>query len=290
MRNLFRKNERYVTIPAASRAREIPENLWVRCTRCGELLYVREFEKNLKVCHKCDFHFRLSGQERIDLLLDPDTFVETDAGLAPADPLGFVSLNQPYPMKVAETRAKTGLNEAVISGSGRIEGELVQIAVCDFSFLGASMGSVFGEKVARTAERGLASRQPVVIVTCSGGARMHEGIFSLMQMPKTAGAIAMLAEAAVPFISVLTDPTTGGVTASFATLGDVIIAEPGALVGFAGPRVIEQITKQKLPTGFQTAEFLLEHGMIDMVVHRRDLKSTLARLIRLYQGAAGYGR
>jgi acetyl-CoA carboxylase carboxyl transferase subunit beta len=290
VKNLFRKNEKYLTIPAETQAREIPENLWVRCNRCGELLYIKEFEKNLKVCHKCDYHFRLSSSERIGLLIDSDTFVEEDGDLLPADPLSFVSLDQPYPMKVAETRAKTGLNEAVVCGFGRLEGEPVQVAVCDFSFLGASMGSVFGEKVTRTLERGLALRQPVVIVSCSGGARMHEGIFSLMQLPKTAGAVAMLAESAIPFLSVLTDPTTGGVSASFATLGDVIMAEPGALIGFAGPRVIEQITKQKLPPGFQTSEFLLEHGMIDMVVHRRDLKPTMGRLLRLYQGAAGYGR
>ena len=290
MRNLFRKNDRYFTIPADSQPREIPENLWVRCTRCGELLYIKEFEKNLKVCHKCDFHFRLAAAERIDLLIDPGTFVEKDAALISADPLGFVSLGQPYPKKAAETRAKTGINEAVISGSGRIDGAPIQIAVCDFSFLGASMGSVFGEKITRTLERGLETRQPVVVVTCSAGARMHEGIFSLMQMPKTAGAVAMLAEAAIPFVSVLTDPTTGGVSASFASLGDVIIAEPGALVGFAGARVIEQITKQKLPSGFQTSEFLLDHGMIDMVVHRRDLKSTVVRLLHLYRGAVGYGR
>jgi len=289
LRNPFRKTPKYFTIPADLPRREIPENLWVRCSRCGELLYVKEFEKNLKVCHKCDHHFRLSARERIDLLIDAGTFVEEDADLLPGDPLGFVSLEQPYPRKIAEVQARTGLNEAVVSGSGRLEGIPVQISACDFSFLGASMGSVFGEKVVRTLERGLTTRQPVLVVSCSGGARMHEGIFSLMQMVKTSGAVARLSDAAVPFISVLTDPTTGGVSASFATLGHVIIAEPGALIGFAGPRVIEQITKQKLPPGFQTAEFLLEHGVIDMVVHRRDLKPTVARLLRLYMGAANYG-
>ncbi len=289
VRSLFRKNPKYVAIPADVQAREIPENLWVRCSRCGELLYVKEFERNLKVCHRCDHHFRLSAAERIALLVDEGTFVEKDEDLLPADPLGFVSLGQPYPKKIAETQAKTGLTEAVTSGSGRIEGIPTQLAVCDFSFLGASMGSVFGEKITRTIERSLASRQPLVISSCSGGARMHEGIFSLMQLPKTTGALARLADAAIPFISLLTDPTWGGVSASFATLGDVILAEPGTGIGFAGARLIEQITKQKLPPGFQTAEFLLEHGMIDLVVHRRELKATVARLLRLYMGTSKYG-
>ncbi len=289
MRNLFHKNPRYFPITANAPQREIPENLWVRCQRCGDLLYVKEFEKNLKVCHKCDYHFRLTAAERIGLLIDEGTFVEKDADLVTGDPLGFVSLGQTYGKKVAETREKSGLVEAMVSGSGRLDGTAVQIAVADFSFLGASMGSVFGEKVTRTIERGIASHQPVIVSTCSGGARMHEGIFSLMQMAKTAAAVARLAEVAVPFLSLLTDPTTGGVSASFATIGDVIIAEPGALIGFAGPRVVEQITKQKLPAGFQTAEFNLDHGVIDMVVHRRELKPTMSRLLRLYMGAAKYG-
>lgn len=289
MRNLFHKNPKYFSIPANAPKREIPDNLWVRCTGCGELLYIREFEKNLKVCHKCDYHFRLTAAERIALLIDDGTFVEKDSDLVTGDPLGFVNLGQSYEKKVAETREKSGVAEAIVSGSGRLDGIAVQLAVADFSFLGASMGSVFGEKVTRTAERGLASRQPVIVSSCSGGARMHEGIFSLMQMAKTTSAVARLSDAAVPFISLLTDPTTGGVTASFATVGDVIIAEPGALVGFAGQRLIEQITKQKLPPGFQTAEFNLEHGVIDMVVHRRELKPTIGRLLRLYMSAAKYG-
>jgi len=215
--------------------------------------------------------------------------VERDGDLLPGDPLGFVSSGQPYPDKIAETQARTGLSEAIVSGSGRLEGMAVQIAAADFSFVGASMGSVVGEKIVRTMERAIASRQPVIVASCSGGARMQEGIFSLMQMAKTSSAVARLQRASIPFISVLTDPTSGGVTASFASLGDVSIAEPGAFVGFAGPRLIEQITKQKLPAGFQTAEFVLEHGMIDMVVHRRELKPTIGRLLRLYMGAVGYG-
>lgn len=289
MRNLFRKSSKYFTIPAETVPREIPENLWVRCTRCGELLYVKEFERNLKVCPKCDFHFRLSALERIQLLTDPGSFVEEDADLQPGDPLGFVSMGQAYRDKIAETQARTSLTEAIVAGRGRLDGIPVQIAAADFSFIGASMGSVVGEKVARTMERALDTGEPVVIASCSGGARMQEGIFSLMQMAKTASAVARLERSSVPFISVLTDPTSGGVTASFASLGDVTIAEPGAFVGFAGPRLIEQITKQKLPPGFQTAEFVLEHGMIDMVVHRRELKATIAKLLRLYTGVAGYG-
>ncbi|MGE3268624.1 MAG: acetyl-CoA carboxylase carboxyltransferase subunit beta, partial [Chloroflexota bacterium] len=204
--------------------------------------------------------------------------------LRPGDPLEFVSAGQRYQEKLVETQTKTGHTEAIICGTGAIEGAAVRLAVADFSFMGASMGSVVGEKITRAIERSLEDRQPFLAVCASGGARMHEGIFSLMQMAKTSAALARLGDARVPFICLLTDPTTGGVTASFAGLGDVMIAEPGALVGFAGPRVIEQITKQKLPPGTQRAEFQLEHGMIDKVVHRRDLRPTLSRLLRLYTG------
>jgi acetyl-CoA carboxylase carboxyl transferase subunit beta len=272
----------------------IPANLWVRCAndRCKELTYTREFEKNLRVCQKCGHHARLSARERIDQLLDPNTFHEEDAELRPGDPLGFVSAGLAYRDKLLENQEETGLLEAVVCGSGRIEGVPLRLAVADFGFLGASMGSVVGEKVARAVERSIETRLPLVAVCCSGGARMHEGIFSLMQMAKTAAALSRLSQARLPFISVLTDPTTGGVTASFAGLGDVMLAEPGALVGFAGPRVIEQITKQKLPPGTQRAEFQLEHGMIDGVVHRRDLRPTLTRLLRLYgdQAHGGHAR
>ena len=261
---------------------DIPANLWARCGRCKELIYAREFEDNRKVCPRCEHHERLSARERLDQLLDPGSFREEDAGLRPGDPLGFVSDGQSYRDKLTETQEKTGLNEAVVCGTGRIEGVPVRIVVADFGFLGASMGSVVGEKVARGVELSIESRLPLLAVCSSGGARMHEGIFSLMQMAKTAAALARLGEARVPFIALLTDPTAGGVTASFAGLGDVLVAEPGALVGFAGPRVIEQITKQKLPPRAQRAEFQLEHGMIDLVVHRRDLRATLGRLLRLY--------
>jgi acetyl-CoA carboxylase carboxyl transferase subunit beta len=200
----------------------------------------------------------------------------------PGDPLGFVSLDQPYVSKVAETQAKTGLEEAVLTGTARILEHPARLSVCDFAFFGASMGSVMGEKITRAAERCTEDRLPLILVTSSGGARMHEGIYSLMQMAKTSAALARMGRARVPCISVLTDPTTGGVTASFASLGDVILAEPGALIGFAGPRVIEQTTKQKLPPGAQRPEFLLKHGMIDAIVHRRELRPTLAKLLTIY--------
>jgi acetyl-CoA carboxylase carboxyl transferase subunit beta len=268
---------------------DIPANLWVRCERCKELIYSREFEDNLGVCQRCGHHHRLPARRRIAQLLDVDTFREEDAGLRPGDPLGFVSAGQAYREKLAETQQKTGLLEAVVCGTGRIDAVPLRVVVADFGFLGASMGSVVGEKVARAVERSLENRLPLLAVCSSGGARMHEGIFSLMQMAKTAATLARLGEARVPFIVLLTDPTTGGVTASFAGLGDVLLAEPGALVGFAGPRVIEQITKQKLPPGTQRSEFQLEHGMVDKVVHRRDLRPTLARLLRLYAGPVATG-
>ena len=266
--------------------KQIPANLWVRCgnDKCKELIYTREFEKNLRVCQKCQFHARLSARQRIAQLLDEGSFHEEDQRLQPGDPLGFVSAGQRYQEKLVETQGKTGLDEAIICGTGAIEGAPVRLAVADFSFMGASMGSVVGEKVTRAIEHSLEDRVPFLAVCSSGGARMHEGIFSLMQMAKTSAALAQLADARVPYFCLLTDPTTGGVTASFAGLGDVMLAEPGALVGFAGPRVIEQITKQKMPPGTQRAEFQLEHGMIDKVVQRRDLRPTLSRLLRLYTG------
>ncbi|MBI3978791.1 MAG: acetyl-CoA carboxylase carboxyltransferase subunit beta [Chloroflexi bacterium] len=280
--DIFRRPK--TIIGAAVRERSAPANLWVKCGRCKELSYVREFEQNAKVCGKCGHHARLSAAERLQLLLDPDSFREIDRNLLPADPLEFVGGGKRYPEKISEVQQETGLTEAAVCGTGTIEGRHLVVAVLDFSFLGASMGSVVGEKVSRSVELALFHRIPLLTISASGGARMHEGILSLMQMAKTVSALARLADAQVPHFSLLTDPTTGGVTASFASLGDVILAEPGALIGFAGPRVIEQITRQKLPPGFQTAEFVLEHGMIDMVVHRRELRTTLAGLLSLYQG------
>jgi acetyl-CoA carboxylase carboxyl transferase subunit beta len=281
MRNLFKERPHFQL--AFRHKPEIPANLWVRCEQCHELLYVREYEKNFKVCQKCEHHARLSAHERIQQLLDEGTFAEEDATLAAADPLGFRSLDQTYVAKLSENRHKTGLAEAIVCGRGSLEQLPVRLVVCDFGFMAGSMGSVMGEKVTRAVERCLAEGLPLVAVCSSGGARMQEGAFALMQMAKTAAVLARLGEARLPFICVLADPTTGGVTASWGGLGDVLIAEPGALVGFAGPRVIEQITKQKLPPDAQRAEFLLSHGMVDRVVPRRELRSTLGRLLRLYR-------
>jgi acetyl-CoA carboxylase carboxyl transferase subunit beta len=289
MRNLFRKAPAYITVPGQARpaARDKQaEGLWVRCEneRCRELLYVREFENNLKVCHKCDHHARLSARERVRQLVDEGTFVEHDADLTAADPLGFAAAGTSYRQKLDEAVTRSGEREAALGGSATLDGLPIEILVLDFAFMGASMGSVVGEKVARAADRAVERHAALVTVNASGGARMQEGIFSLMQMAKTVSALASLGGAQVPHVSVLADPTLGGVTASYAGVGDVIIAEQGALVGFAGPRVIEQITKQKLPADAQRAAFLLEHGMVDLVVHRRELRPTLTRLLRLYAG------
>ncbi len=286
MRDFLRRHPKNFTLADAEQARQrdVPENMWVKCPRCNDLLYSKEFERNLKVCQKCGYHFRLNADERLALLLDPDTFQEQDAGLEPLDPLEFVAGGDSYQLKLQKTQAKTGHREAVVYGSALIEELPVVAAVCDFDFLGASMGSVFGEKIARAAGLAVARRVPLLTVSASGGARMHEGIFSLMQMAKTTAALVELTEARLPYISLLSDPCFGGVTASYALVGDVILAEPGALIGFAGPRVIEQTIRQKLPPGFQTAEFLLQHGMIDGVVPRRELRPTLSRLFRLYRG------
>jgi len=272
-------------------AREIPADMWVRCPKCRELTYTKEFERNLKVCQKCGYHSRLGAFERIAQLCDPGCFVEHDRHLLPADPLGFVAAGVPYPTKLAETQENSRLPEAVVCGRGAIEGLALQLAVMDFNFLGASMGSVVGEKITRAIERAAERLEPLLVVASSGGARMHEGIYSLMQMPKTVAALARLGERRVPYFALLADPTYGGVTASFAALADVILAEPGAEIGFAGRRVIEQVTKEKLPPAAQTAEFMLEHGMIDLVVPRRDLRQTMARLLRFYIAAEGkHGR
>ena len=283
LRSLFRR-DKTPSVPADPRARDVPTDLWVRCEQCEDLVYARDFERALSVCPRCGHHARLSARARVAQLADEGSFGEEDAELRPADPLEFVSLGQAYRDKLAETQRRTGLIEAALAGRVRIDGVEARLVALDFAFMGASMGAVVGEKVARAAERSAQDGRPLVTVSASGGARMHEGIYSLMQMAKTAAALARLGEARVPYLSVLTDPTTGGVTASFAGLGDVLLAEPGALIGFAGPRVIEQITKQKLPPDAQRAEFLLEHGLIDLVVHRRDLKRTLARLAALYAG------
>ncbi len=258
--------------------KEIPHGLWTKCESCGEIIYVKELEKSFWVCPKCNYHFRIRSKDYIDLLLDADTFKECDENLISVDPLRFRDSKR-YTDRTREARRKTRLNDAVVCGIGKIDGREVSLAVMDFSFIGGSMGSVVGEKVARTIERSLAYTYPLVIVSCSGGARMQEGILSLMQMAKTAALLAQIAEKKIPYLSVLTNPTTAGVMASYASLGDVILAEPKALLGFAGPRVIQQTIGQELPEGFQSSEFFLEHGFLDLICERKNLKSTLALLL-----------
>jgi acetyl-CoA carboxylase carboxyl transferase subunit beta len=265
---------------APSQRREIPAGLWAKCPRCANLIYRKELEHNLRVCPRCGYHHRLSAADRLALVLDRDSFDETDPALVPEDPLGFVD-EKPYPLRIEEAQQRTGLPEAILTGTGTIEGSRAVVGAMEFGFLGGSMGAVVGEKIARSAERAAGTSQPLILFTASGGARMQEGTLSLLQMAKTSVALARLADAGVALLCVLCDPTTGGVAASVAFQGDLIVAEPGALIGFAGQRVIEQTIRQKLPEGFQTAEFLLEHGLIDAIVPRQELRATVGRLLRL---------
>ncbi len=258
----------------------MPEGLWIKCNNCGEIIYKKEVVRNLNVCPKCNYHFRISAQERIGLLADKGTFIEYDAGMEASDPLNFKDSKR-YKDRVKDAQKSSGLKDAFISGEASVKGINVMLGVFDFSFMGGSMGSVVGEKATRTIEKGIEKEVPVIIVSSSGGARMQEGILSLMQMAKTSAALARLRDARLPFISILTDPTTGGVTASFAMLGDIIIAEPKALICFAGPRVIEQTIRQKLPEGFQRSEYLLEHGMVDLIVERKDMKETISNILSM---------
>lgn len=259
----------------ADKKRDMPEGLWHKCPGCGEVIHELELKKSLRVCPHCNFHFTLSAPERIESITDPGTFTETDKDMASVDALNFKG----YKEKLTKYQKITGLSEAIITGKGKIIGNSVVIAVMDFRFLGASMGSVVGEKITRAIELATKEKTAVIIISASGGARMHEGILSLMQMAKTSGALAVHDRAGLPFISVLTHPTTGGVTASFATLGDIILAEPGCMIGFAGPRVIKETTHQELPDGFQTAEFMHEHGLVDMIVERREMRERLASIL-----------
>jgi len=268
---------------AKGKTSRVPEGLWVKCTHCGLAIYHKDLAANLNVCPKCRFHFRLNATERLKLLFDDETWEEHDGGLVSTDPLQF-SDTKPYKSRLQASVEATGVREAVIVGSGRLEGIETIVAAQEYGFIAGSMGVVVGEKITRAVERAIERRCPLVIVCCSGGARMMEGTLSLMQMAKVAGALARLDRARVPYIAVLTDPTTGGVTASFAMLGDLILAEPKAQIGFAGPRVIEQTIRQKLPPGFQRSEFLLAKGMVDMVVDRRELKAVIARALR-FMGA-----
>ncbi len=267
-------------IEAADKPSRVPEGLWVKCPSCAQIIYNKDLAANLGVCPKCAHHFRLSAVERLRTLVDHEAWEEHDASLRSTDPLNFRD-TKPYKARLQAGETATGLKDAVMVVSGRLDGREVVVAAMEYGFIGGSMGVVVGEKITRAIERALARRVPLLVVSCSGGARMMEGTLSLMQMAKISAALARLDRAGVPFISILTDPTTGGVTASFAMLGDLNIAEPRALIGFAGPRVIEQTIRQKLPEGFQRSEFLLEHGMLDMVVDRRELKATSARALRL---------
>ncbi|MEE9543440.1 MAG: acetyl-CoA carboxylase, carboxyltransferase subunit beta [Thermodesulfobacteriota bacterium] len=262
------------------RSVKVPQGLWVKCENCGEIIYKKEVSRNLDVCPKCNYHFRISAATRISITFDEGSFLEVDDNLEPMDPLGFKDVKR-YKERLKGAQKKCRIKDALISGEALIDGKKVLAAVFEFSFMGGSMGSVVGEKITRLAEKAASLAQPLIIFSSSGGARMHEGLLSLMQMAKTSAALARLKEKGVPFISVITDPTTGGVTASFAMLGDIIIAEPRALIGFAGPRVIEQTIGGKLPDGFQRSEYLLEHGMLDMIVERKNLKSVLSKTISM---------
>jgi len=260
---------------------QMPEGVWTKCQNCQEIIYAKEILRNLNVCPKCDYHFRISARERIDLILDEGSFVEMDAKIRSVDFLEFKDTKK-YKDRIRDAVKKAGDGDAVICGSGTINGLPSIVGVFDFSFMGGSMGSVVGEKLTRAIEKGIEVKAPVLIFSSSGGARMQESILSLMQMAKTSAALAKLKAAGIPFISVLTDPTTGGVTASFAMLGDINMAEPRALIGFAGPRVIEQTIRQTLPDGFQRSEFLLEHGMVDMIVPRNEMKERLSQILRIF--------
>jgi len=261
-----------------SKTREMPSGLWTKCPSCGEVLHNLALSENLQVCSKCDHHFNLGSRERIESLVDPESFQEHDAAMLSVDPLGFKGVTT-YADRLQSYKLKTGLVDAVTTGAAKINGISVGLGVMDFNFLAATMGSVVGEKITRVIEFSTRNKIPVILVCASGGARMYEGMLSLMQMAKTSGALALHAEAKLPYITVLTNPTTAGVMASYASLGDVIIAEPKAMIGFAGPRVIRETTHQTLPPDFQTAEFLEKHGLVDLIVHRQKMRQTLGDLL-----------
>lgn len=275
-----RETKRYTTVAESSGAgsADVPDGVWVKCEGCKRIIYEGELVETLRVCRTCGFHFDLTAPQRVEMIADEGSFVEIDADITPCDPLEFVS-TRPYTDQLVSAAEKSGRNEALLSGRALIDGRPVVLAVMDFRFIGASMGSVVGEKVTRAFELATSERLPIVIVTASGGARMQEGMISLMQMAKTSAAARKHSDAGLAYLSVLTNPTYGGVTASFAVLGDIVLAEPGAMIGFAGPRLVEQTTRQKLPKGFQTAESLMQHGMIDDIAPRDELKDRLAVLI-----------
>ena len=268
---------------AVEKQTAIPEGLWVKCDDCKEIVYRKEVEQNFNVCPKCGYHFRISARERLAGLFDNGIYEEVDRNILPTDPLGFKD-TKPYKDRLKQYQEATGLKDAVINAVGLLGGMPCVVAAMEYSFMGGSMGSAVGEKVARAVERSLTEERPLIIISASGGARMQEGALSLMQMAKISSLLARLQEARIPYISILTDPTTGGVTASYAMLGDLNIAEPKALIGFAGPRVIEQTIRQKLPAGFQRSEFLVEHGMVDLIVERSQMRDTLIKCLKLLAG------
>ncbi len=274
----FRRSKE--SISADTQKKDTPQGMWTKCDGCGEIVHRKQLEQNLFTCAKCNYHFRIGSKEYLAILLDKGSFKEMDKKMRPTDPLGFVD-TKPYKERLKEAVKRSALNDAVRTGTGMIHGIDVVIGCMDFSFIGGSMGSVVGEKVARAISRARKDEIPLIIVSSSGGARMMEGALSLMQLAKTCARLAQLADAGIPYFSVITDPTTGGVTASYGMLGDVNIAEPGALIGFAGPRVIKQTIGKDLPQGFQRAEFQLEHGFVDMVVHRKEMKETITKLLKL---------
>jgi len=280
----FKREKKPIENPTPVEERRVrTEGMWTKCNSCRAIIWKKDLEGNWEVCTKCDHHFRLGARRRLELLLDDEQWTEHDSELASSDPLHFTD-TKPYAQRLKDAQHKLGMKDAILTAEGRWNGRPVICCSMEFGFIGGSMGAVVGEKVALAIERSLAQKMPLIIVSCSGGARMMEGVVSLMQLAKVSAALGRLDEARLPFISILTDPTTGGVTASYAMLGDLNIAEPGALIGFAGPRVIEQTIRQKLPEGFQTAEFLLEHGFLDAVVSRKELKPYIARSLDFFLG------
>jgi acetyl-CoA carboxylase carboxyl transferase subunit beta len=265
---------------------QLSDHLWIKCNSCNEIIYRKVIERNFQVCPKCNYHFQIPARRRIDCVVDPGTFIEYDADLTSADPLEFKDSKR-YPYRIKESQGKTGQKEAIICGEGRIEVQPAMVGIFEFNFMGGSLGSVVGEKITRLIERAIEKRFGVIIFCASGGARMQEGILSLMQMAKTSAALARLYEARIPYISVLTDPTSGGVLASIGMLGDVILAEPKAMIGFTGPRVIKETIRAELPEGFQRAEYLFKHGMVDLIVERKDLRHTLASLLEMLRTEDG---
>lgn len=261
--------------------KEMPDGLWTKCPACSEIIYKRQLEENLFTCSKCGYHFRIGNSEYVDIIFDKDTFVETNANLVSSDPLEFIDTKS-YKDRIRATIIKTNINDAITTGYGNVNGNPLSYGCMNFNFVGGSMGSVVGEKIYRAAKYSIEQNIPLLLICASGGARMQEAALSLMQMAKTSAVLAELSEKSIPYFVLLTDPTTGGVTASYGMLGDVIMAEPGALIGFAGPRVIEQTIRRKLPAGFQRSEFLLEHGFVDMIVSRKELKEKLNYLIEWF--------